>query len=115
MLTNNKYLEKAEIELANLFAKIKSEGFPDEIFEIAKKSLTYNQVKVLDSVSGIANSVVSGVVGSVDKDWFLKDCKSLDPVWLKSVAAQLTQADLKDFANQWLGDFTKFAMVSTKK
>lgn len=115
MLTNNKYLEKAETELANLFAKIKSDGFPDEIFEISKKSLTYNQVKVLDSVGGVANSVVSGVISSVDKDWFFKDCKSLDSVWLKSVAAQLTQADLKDFANQWLGDFTKFAMVSTKK
>lgn len=116
MLTNNGYLEKAETELENLFAKIKSEGFPNEIFEIAKKSLTYNQVKTLDSVSGIAGSVVNGVLGSVDKDWFLTEGqKGMDPVWLKSVAAQLTQADLKEFANIWLGDFTKFAMVSTKK
>lgn len=116
MLTNNGYLEKAEAELSNLFTKIKSEGFPTEIFEIAKKRLTYNQVKTLDDAGGIANSVVYGVLGSVDKDWFLTEGKKgLDPVWLKSVATQLTPIDLKDFANNWLDNFTKFAMISTKK
>jgi predicted Zn-dependent peptidase len=116
MLTNNDYLEKAEIELNNLFDKIKSQGFPDEIFEIAKKRLTYSQVKTLDSVSGIANSLVNGVLGSSDEDWFLKEgYKGMDPAWLKSAAAQLTQDDLKQFANDWLNGFTKFAMVSTKK
>lgn len=115
MLTNNGYLEKAEVELENLFNKIKSEGFPNEIFEIAKKKLTYNQVKVLDSVHGIAGSVMNGVLGSSDKDWFLTEGrKGMDSDWLKSIASQLTQDDLKKFANDWLGNFTKFAMISTK-
>lgn len=116
MLTNNGYLEKAEKELENLFAKVKSEGFPDEVYEISKKQLTYNQVKTLDHAGGVAASVVSGVNSSRIPDWYLNEgYKGLDPAWLKAAAAKLTQADLKEFANDWLGGFTKFAMVSTKK
>jgi len=116
MLTNTAYLEKAEAELDNLFKKVKAEGFPSEIFEISKKQLTYNQVKTLDSVHGVATSVVSGILSSADKGWFLNDgVLVLSPVWLKGVAAQLTQEDLKAFANEHLNGFTKFAMVSTKK
>lgn len=115
MLTNNGYLEKAETELENLFERIKKEGFPDELFEISKKQLTYNQVKTLESVHGVAHSVINGIGGCEDRRWFLDTgCKSLDPTWLKSVAAELTQHDLKEFANKWLHGYTKFSMVSTK-
>lgn len=115
MLTNNNYLEKAETELENLFKKVKSEGFPDELFEISKKQLTYHQVKLLDNVHGVSHSIVAGVNGSVDPSWFLDHGqKSLDPVWLKEAAARLTQNDLREFANNYLDGFTKFAMVSTK-
>lgn len=115
MLTNNGYLEKAETELQNLFEKVKSEGFPDELFEISKKQLTYHQVKMLDNVHGVAHSIVAGVNGSVDRNWFMdQGQKSLDPAWLKQAAARLSQNDLREFANSWLNDFTKFAMVSTK-
>ena len=116
MLTNNGYLGKIEKELENLFAKVKSEGFPDEVYEISKKQLTYNQVKTLDHAGGVAASVVAGVNSSRIPDWYLNEgCKGLDPAWLKGTAAALTQFDLKEFANTWLGDFTKFEMVSTKK
>ena len=116
MLTNNNYLEKAENELEKLFTKIKTEGFPDELFEISKKQLTYSQVKVLDHASGVASSVVYGVNSSKIPNWYLNEgSKGLDPTWLKAVAAKLTQNDLKEFANNWLGNFTKFSMVSTKK
>jgi len=115
MLTNNGYLEKAETELMNLFSKIKSEGFPDELFEIAKKKLTYSQVNTLDNSGGVASSVIYGVLGSVDRDWFLTEGqKGMNPDWLKSAAAQLTQDDLKEFANEWLVGFTDFSMVSKK-
>jgi hypothetical protein len=115
MLTNNSYLEKAEKELDSLFQKVKSEGFPDELFEISKKQLTYHQVKLLDNVHGVSSSIVHGVNGSVGKSWFLDEGqKSLDPVWLKEAAARLTQNDLREFANNWLDGFIKFAMVSTK-
>jgi len=115
MLTNNGYLEKAETELHNLFEKVKSEGFPDELFEISKKQQTYNQVKVLDNVHGVASSIVHGVLSCGDKSWFLNEGhKAMDPAWLKQAAAKLTQDNLKEFANNWLNDFTKFAMVSTK-
>jgi len=116
MLTNNSYLEKAETELDSLFQKVKSEGFPDELFEISKKQLTYHQVKLLDNVHGVSSSIVYGVNSSVGKSWFLDEGqKSLDPVWLKESAAKLTQNKLREFANNWLSNFTKFAMVSTKK
>ena len=63
-------------------------------------SVIYNQVKVLDSVHGIAGSVMNGVLGSSDKDWFLTEGrKGMDSDWLKSIASQLTQDDLKKFAN----------------
>ena len=115
MLTNNNYLEKAEIELNKLFDKVKSEGFPQEIFEISKKQLTYSQVKVLDSVRGVSAYVVSGINGSANRTWFLEEgFKILDPDWLKNSAAQLTQDNLREFANIWLDGFSKFAMVSTK-
>ena len=115
MLTSNDHLEKAEVELEGLFSRVKENGFPAEIFEISKKQLTYHQVKVLDSVHGVSSSVVSGVLGSTDQNWFLNDGhKTMDPIWLKMAAAQLTQADLKEFANEWLNDFAKFEMVSTK-
>lgn len=115
MLTNNDYLEKAEKELTTLFNKIKSEGFPDEIYQISKKQLTYNQVKVLCHSHGIASSIVNGVLGSRIPNWFLNEgSKILDPIWLKQVAEKLTQNDLKEFANQWLNEFKTFAMTSTK-
>lgn len=115
MLTNNSYLEKAELELENLFKKIKSDGFPQELYEISKKQLTFSQVKTLDSVQGLTSSVVAGVLESADKNWFLNEGQQmLDPNWLKSVASQLTQEDLREFANNWLDGFTKFAMISTK-
>ena len=70
---------------------------------------------MLDNVHGVAHSVVAGVNGSVDRSWFMDHGqKSLDPAWLKEAAARLTQNDLREFANNWLNDFTKFAMVSTK-
>lgn len=115
MLTSNDHLEKAEIEINSLFQRVKADGFPDEIFEISKKQLTYNQIKVLESVYGVAGSIVGGINGSGDKNWFMDEgYKTLDPAWMKSAAAQLTQVDLKTFANEWLKDFTQFTMVSTK-
>jgi hypothetical protein len=73
-------------------------------------------VKVLDHASGVASSVVYGVNSSKIPNWYLNEgSKGLDPTWLKAVAVKLTQDDLKEFANNWLGNFTKFAMVSTKK
>jgi predicted Zn-dependent peptidase len=115
MMTNNNYLEKADKELQNLFNKVKSEGFPQEIFEISKKQLTYNQVKLLDNVCGVANSITHGVNRCVDRNWFLEHGqKIMDSNWLKSMAAKLTQNDLREFANNWLNNFTRFAMSSTK-
>jgi predicted Zn-dependent peptidase len=115
MLTNNSYLEKAEKELTNLFNKVKAEGFPDEIYQISKKQLTYNQVKVLCHSHGMASSIVNGVLGSRIPNWFLNEgSNNLSPTWLKKVATKLTQNDLKEFANQWLNNFSTFTMISTK-
>lgn len=115
MLTNNNYLEKAEVELNNLFDKIKSDGFPDEIFAISKKQLTYSHAKMLDSVRGVSSYITSGINGSNKESWFLDEgYKVLDASWLKESAVLLTQNHLRDFAINWLNGFVKFAMVSTK-
>lgn len=115
LLTNNKYIEKAEKELNRLFDKIKSEGFPYQIYEITKKHSKFNQVKVLDSVQGISSTIVNGII-ACDYDWMLdKGANLLSSDWMRATADRLTEKDLKDFANEWLGEFTKFSMLTKDK
>lgn len=115
MLTNNGYLEKAETELINLFNRIKSEGFPPELFEICKKQYLYNKIKGLQSVGGVASTIVSGVSASSDPNWFVNEGhKAMDIDAIKKCAASLKPSNLQDFAQSHLSDGLKFTMVSTK-
>ena len=115
MLTSNDHLEKAEMELDGLFEKIKSEGFPDEIFQICKKQQLYSRTKLLQDVHGVLNITSSGVMGSSNPDWFMTDGqKALDFEWIKECSDDLKPIDLQNFAKRWLNDFTKLSMISTK-
>lgn len=113
LLTNRESLEKSEEELFNSYAKIKNEGFPQEIFEIAKVQATYNQLKTLQDVEGIADSIVSLIGSGQSKDWVLEEgIRCLDAVWLKDKADNLTPKDLQNFAIEKLGvEVSKFSMI----
>lgn len=115
LLTNNGFLEKAEIELENLFSKLKSDGFPSELFEICKKQQLYNKIKNLQSVGGVANTIVHGVTSSSEDGWFVNEgYKLLDIETMKIFAADLKPFDLQEVAQNHLNDFKKFIMISTK-
>jgi predicted Zn-dependent peptidase len=115
MLTSNDHLEKAEMELEALFEKIKTEGFPDEIFQICKKQQLYSRTKLLQDVHGVLNITSNGIMGSSNQDWFMTDGqRALDFEWIKECSDDLKPVDLQNFANQWLHGFTKLSMISTK-
>lgn len=116
MLTSNQHLEKAEKELNNLFNKVKSEGFPQEIFEISKKRMTYSRLKLLESSVGVAE-FINGTASMVDDcSWFFEEgYKMMDQKYIKEASEKLTQNDLKKFANEYLNNFSYFTMISSKK
>lgn len=115
MLTNNDYIDKAEKEIENVIAKLQSEGFPEEIFEICKKQQLYNKIKSLQSVGGVANTIITGLNSSSDDNWFLdQGQKMLDIETMKKFAADLKPSDLQAYAQEYLVNFTKFSMLSIR-
>lgn len=115
MLTNNDYLEKAEAELRNLFFKVKSDGFPLELFEICKKQYLYSRVKCLDNAFGITTMIVNGVTASSNPNWFIdKGNQIMDMNALKKCAENLKPKDLQDFAQSHLIEGVQFTMISKK-
>lgn len=115
LLTNNRYLPKVELEMKNIFEKIKNEGFPQELFEICKKQLLYNNVKKLQTVQGVAGTIVGWITTTSDQDWFIENGpKMLDVQVVKEFADKLTPKALQEIAIQKLDNMVRFEMVSTK-
>ena len=116
ILTNKDNLPKAEAELFKSYNKIKEEGFPEEIFNIAKRKSIYSLIKGLQGVSGIGSSLNSLITNSKDPDWILNQGSLfMDEKWLKQKADNLTPKDLQDCAVNNVGNYVSFSMIPVKK
>lgn len=116
LLTNKDYIQKAEEELFKSYSKMKTEGFPEEIFNIAKVQAIYGQLKTLQDVSGIGYSMASLLLQNKDPDWIVnKGSLYLSEPWLKQKAANLTPKDLQEAASVFGEIANRYVMIPVAK
>jgi predicted Zn-dependent peptidase len=119
MLTNKDYLAKAQEELFKSFEEVKSNGFPEELFRIAKNKAMFQQLKAIQDIGGISSTMNSLIYSCKDIDWILNVAElTLDPNYLKKKADELELEDLQRYAVEHLASkqsCLEFSMVPVKK
>lgn len=119
MLTSKDYLQKAQDELFKEFDHVKTNGFPDELFRIAKNKAMFSQLKGMQDIGGISSVLNSLVSSTKDIDWILNTGKlTLDSNYLKQKADELKIEDLQDYAVKHLSskeNCVEFSMIPVKK